>query len=225
MTTLHSILGYSHEQRPIELHCPCQGAVDLLLIAGVHGDEPEGFGLAERFLDSYLWKGLAGKASLWLIPRMNPDGCAQAQRWNARGVDLNRNMPTQDWSPAARSPRYTPGPCAGSEIETRKLMDAIDRIRPRAIFSLHSQRDPCVNYNGPCHTLAQVMAVCNGYPITDDIGYPTPGSLGTWAGGERQIPTVTLEIKRGCSEEQVWMDHRIAVLTGLEYAAAHQNLS
>lgn len=225
MTTLHSILGYSHEQRPIELHRPCQGSVDLLVIAGVHGDEPEGYGLLDRFLASHLWRSLVGKASLWLIPRANPDGCALAQRWNARGVDLNRNLPTQDWTPEICGPRYTPGPSAGSEIETRKLMDGIERISPRAIFSLHSQTEPCVNYNGPCHTLARVMAACNGYPVTDDIGYPTPGSLGTWAGLERQIPTITLEIERGCSEEQVWMDQGIALLTGLEYAAAHQNLS
>lgn len=224
MTTLHSILGYSHEHRPIELHRLCQGSVDLLVIAGVHGDEPEGYRLAAQFTSSLLWKPLAGRASLWMIPQANPDGCVQAQRWNARGVDLNRNMPTQDWSPEARSPRYTPGISAGSEIETHVLMDGIQRIDPRAIFSLHSQSEPCVNFNGPCYTLAQVIAVCNGYPITDDIGYPTPGSLGTWAGQERQIPTITLELERGCSEEQLWMEHSVALLAGLEYAADHQNL-
>lgn len=225
MTTLHSILGYSHEHRPLELHRLGQGNVDLLVIAGVHGDEPEGYGLADRFRSSQLWRTLSSQASVWMIPRANPDGCASGQRWNARGVDLNRNLPTQDWSPQVHSCRYTPGRSAGSEIETRLLIDGICRISPRAIFSLHSQSKPCVNYNGPCYTLARVMAVCNGYGITDDIGYPTPGSLGTWAGVERQIPTITLEIERGCSEEQVWMDQAIALLSGLEYAAAHGNLS
>jgi protein MpaA len=32
------------------------------------------------------------------------------------------------------------------------------------------------------------------YPIEENIGYPTPGSFGTWAGIERNIPTITLEL-------------------------------
>ena len=32
------------------------------------------------------------------------------------------------------------------------------------------------------------------YPVEASIGYPTPGSFGTWAGIERNIPTITLEL-------------------------------
>ena len=32
------------------------------------------------------------------------------------------------------------------------------------------------------------------YPVEGDIGYPTPGSFGTWAGIEKNIPTITLEL-------------------------------
>ena len=32
------------------------------------------------------------------------------------------------------------------------------------------------------------------YPVESSIGYPTPGSFGTWAGIERGILTITLEL-------------------------------
>jgi protein MpaA len=37
------------------------------------------------------------------------------------------------------------------------------------------------------------MSKYNGYPVEGDIGYPTPGSLGTYYGKERDIPVITLE--------------------------------
>ena len=30
--------------------------------------------------------------------------------------------------------------------------------------------------------------------MESSIGYPTPGSFGTWAGVEKKIPTITLEL-------------------------------
>ena len=33
-----------------------------------------------------------------------------------------------------------------------------------------------------------------GYPVKPSIGYPTPGSFGTWAGLEKKIPGITLEL-------------------------------
>jgi protein MpaA len=53
------------------------------------------------------------------------------------------------------------------------------------------------------------------YEITEDIGYPTPGSLGTYAGWERQIPTITFEIERGLPLSEVWPTVRGAVLAAI----------
>ena len=50
------------------------------------------------------------------------------------------------------------------------------------------------------------------YEITEDIGYPTPGSLGTYAGWERKIPTVTFEIERGLPLDAVYPKVRNAIL-------------
>jgi len=214
------VLGYSLQGRPIHLWQLTRGIRSFLLIGGVHGDEVEGYGLIERYLASGKWGSLESKAALWAIPRLNPDGCALGQRLNANGVDLNRNLPTQDWVAASLEARYPPGPAPGSEPETQALLASLAQIRPQFILSAHScQSNPCVNYNGPALELAQAMAAHNRLPVTDDIGYPTPGSLGTWAGQERQIPTLTLELLRGTPLDQVWQEQAEALQAVLEWAA------
>ena len=42
-----------------------------------------------------------------------------------------------------------------------------------------------------------------GYPIEESIGYPTPGSFGTWAGIEREILTITLELDESIPVEEL----------------------
>lgn len=221
---MREVLAESVQKRPIELIRLTEGPRALLLIGGVHGDETEGYYLVERFLQEGDWKGLGGKAALWVIPRMNPDGCAARTRGNANGVDLNRNMPTKDWSPEVAKPRYHPGPAAGSEPETIALMRVIERLRPHAIISCHSWQ-PMINYNGPCRALAAKMAEHNGYRVSDDIGYPTPGSLGTWSGWERKIPTITLEIEEDSPEATIWQTHARGLSEGLRFAAENGSLA
>ena len=224
MRIVSEILGRSAGGLPIESFQLTTGARPLLLIGGVHGDEPEGFYLVERFVqERSLWIGLEGRASLHVIPRLNPDGCAANERTNGHKVDLNRNMPTRDWTQEARAPRYFPGPSAGSEPETQLLMGFIEKIKAHAIVSAHSW-DPMINYNGPSRKLAERMAEFNKYRISDDIGYPTPGSLGTWAGWERKIPTITLEIQRDSKPDEIWTTHAQALSEGLLFAADHLSL-
>ncbi len=48
--------------------------------------------------------------------------------------------------------------------------------------------------NGP-RTILLMAGVC-GLPVKDDIGYPCPGSMGTYFGWERQLPVITLELAK-----------------------------
>ena len=54
--------------------------------------------------------------------------------------------------------------------------------------------------------------ISSSYPVTTSIGYSTPGSFGTWAGVERGIPTVTLELPSHHSAKRCWADNRRALL-------------
>ncbi len=45
--------------------------------------------------------------------------------------------------------------------------------------------------------MAERMSAVCGLPVKDDIGYPCPGSMGTYYGWERELPVITLELPRG----------------------------
>ncbi|MCX7978755.1 MAG: DUF2817 domain-containing protein, partial [Bdellovibrionaceae bacterium] len=93
----------------------------MLFIGGIHGDEPEGVRLAEELL---LWLKRNHQYIVHdylIVPCLNPDGYREKKRTNSRGVDLNRNFPSPDWSPKSEQPRYFPGESAGSEQEVQAM--------------------------------------------------------------------------------------------------------
>lgn len=191
------LAGTSVQGRPIrafEVRPERDPGCWLLLLGVVHGDEPQGRWLLRDALRRWWEEPPARNVGLVVIPCLNPDGSAARTRVNARGVDLNRNLPTRDWIP--RSPRESnhPGPAPASEPETRALLQLMEGYGFRAILSVHSMRRYQINCNGPARDWGEALAAVCGYPVTDDIGYPCPGSLGTYAGAERQIPTITLEV-------------------------------
>ncbi len=215
-------LGNSHERKPIIYYTFGAGPTTVLLLGGVHGDEVEGFDCAERFLaliQSAKYK-LPKEITLHLCPRLNPDGCAAVRRTNHHNVDLNRNMPTKNWKESFTQVRYYPGPNPGSEPESQALVKAIDQLKPSLVLSLHSYEKPMVNYNGTIsEAVAIKMSEKNQLPPKGDIGYPTPGSLGTYCADERNIPIITLEILRGQALDEVWNQHKDGLIAALEWAA------
>lgn len=222
MDIQHQVVGKSRENRSLELYAIGQGSVPVLLLGGVHGDEVEGFDLAERFLalcrenQAVVPSGV----KLWICPRVNPDGCAAVRRTNHHNVDLNRNLPTKDWVGTFTNVRYYPGPAACSEPENVALVKMVTDLKPQLILSMHSYDKPMVNFNGEVsRAVAEKMSEKNGLEPKGDIGYPTPGSLGAYGGIERGIPTITLEILRGQDLDTVWKTHRSALEAALKWAA------
>ncbi len=185
----------------------------VLILGGVHGDEIEGVVCARGLLAAFL-QNYAYKMQITLIPEVNPEGVLNKTRGNSNGVDLNRNLPTKDWSPEIKTPRYHPGPSPLSEVENKALVEEL-KNPPVLIVSLHSWK-PILNVNGECRPEAEVLAKHTGYGIDTDIGYPTPGSLGTYTGLERNIPTLTYEIERGQAMNDVLRIHVPAILDMLK---------
>jgi len=221
------ILGWSVEHRPLlsyERRFPRRGRPAqrrLLVFGGFHGDEPKSVYVVERLIEE-LGRGpgeFAAEGDLatrWvLVPVVNPDGLARRTRRNARKVDLNRNFPTANWEVGHPRTRMFGGYKPASEPETRAVMRLIERIRPTAIVTIHSidRNRYCNNFDGPGRSLANRLSRYNGYPVTSTIGYPTPGSFGTWAGVERRIPTITLELPSHRSARRCWKENRGALLS------------
>ncbi len=176
----------------------------ILFIGGVHGDEPEGVRLAEEWLNWLQKNNNQVHQNWYLIPCLNPDGFEIQQRTNGNGVDLNRNFPTADWSPAAKAPRYNPGPAAGSELETQAVCQLIEVIQPSLIVHFHSWQ-PCVVYTGsPGKFAAELLAAKTPYQARPDIGYPTPGSLGEYGWSNCQVPVICIEAQEHSDLNAVW---------------------
>lgn len=189
------VLSRTHLGLPVIAHDFGSAGPRILILGGVHGDEVESVVCARGLLESFL-QDFPYRLQVTLIPEVNPEGVLMKTRGNSNGVDLNRNLPTLDWSPEIKSPRYHPGPHPLSERENQILVQEIEDQKPVLIVSLHSWH-PVLNVNGDCLPEAETLARYTGYKIDTDIGYPTPGCLGTYAGLERGIPTLTYEIERG----------------------------
>jgi protein MpaA len=226
-TSREVLLGTSTKGEPLKLYvfgggagAPAPGAsFQTLVIAAIHGDEPSA-AFVGRELVEYLrvhpeFTRETG-AVVGVIPLANPDGVALRTRTNANGVDCNRNFPASNWR-ATRPGRNHTGPSPASEPETRAVMHAVETLRPARVVSIHSPLR-CNNYDGPpaALALAQLMSRYNGYPVEASIGYATPGSFGTWAGVDRGIPVVTLELPPHTPGPRAWAENRDALLAVIE---------
>lgn len=157
----------------------------VFVIGVFHGDEPQG----EILINNYLQN--CSDTKLLMLPRLNSSN----KRVNQNGVDLNRNYPTQNWTLSERN-EYYGGITPASEAETQFVIKTVEKYNPEIILTLHAPYK-VVNYDGGSevnfHIVEKISKIMN-YPIEPSIGYPTPGSFGTWAGIERGILTITLEL-------------------------------
>lgn len=174
----------------------------VLVLAGIHGDEPSSVVLAQALASSLEGTPTPSNISVLIVSKVNPDGLISGTRVNARGVDINRNFPTKSWQPDASGKRYYPGKEPASEPETQAIIRLIKKFPPGLLINIHVPLG-CVNWDGPAKNIAKIIASSNGYPLRSNIGYPTPGSLGTYAGIERDIPTITLELRAAASAELI----------------------
>ena len=193
-----TVYGASVDGLPLTVYLPRTGSAEVVILASIHGDEAETTVVVSEAMRCLPAEDL--RAAVILCA--NPDGMLRGTRGNARGVDLNRNFPTSNWQPDAvfyksraadaRDIALSPGPHPASEPETTALLSLLDRLAPRAVVSLHSAL-ACIDDSGASHLGRQLADRC-ALPFLTEIGYPTPGSMGTWA-SERGLNLVTLELE------------------------------
>jgi len=232
------------EKRPLLYVSFGEGKDVTLLLSAVHPNEvtpvPMGFRLARHLMENPNL--LKPDQRVVIAPLINPDGFFTDRpiRTNARGVDPNRNFFTLDWyekslswwhSGRNKNLAYFPGHFPNSEIETIFQVRLIDDFQPDKILSIHAPLG-FLDYDGPgdqkpstltpTETQARMLAAAiskksNNYRVVDYSFYP--GSLGNFAGNERHIPTVTLELKTTDAKkvDEYWGQFLPGMLGAIEY--------
>jgi protein MpaA len=195
------VVGRSVEGRALSLGRFGPPGPPLLVVGGVHGNEPSSVWAVLELVD---WlRAHPPSGAVWVMPVMNPDGTVAGTKNSSRDVDLNRNFPARNFAREHR-PGYFPGPAPASEPETQALVCVVDgqpgslgaSAPVRGVVAVHAPF-ACVNYDGPAADWAEAIAASCGWPARADIGYPTPGSLGSWLGHDRGMPVITLELPPG----------------------------
>ncbi|WP_373501604.1 M14 family zinc carboxypeptidase [Desulfococcus sp.] len=207
------IVGRSVEGRPIECVAAGEAGDVLLIIASIHGDETGGTPLVRHLIKVLeARRDLVRSRRVVVIPEANPDGVARRSRHNARGIDLNRNFDTPNWSPGRRA-----GEIPFSEPESRAIAMVIRTFRPDRIVSIHEPLG-CIDYDGHGEAMAMGIAEYSDLPVRKLGG--RPGSLGSYAGVDKGIPTITLELPPGASEvpsRVLWEAYGTLLLSAVRY--------
>lgn len=212
------IAGYSVLGIPLSLYRFGHEGSLTLVFGGIHGNERNSADLARR-LAEYLVahpEAYLGRRVV-LLPVANPDGTVKDSRTNTRGVDLNRNFPAKNWVSGKAGAQFG-GTAPLSEPESAALAKLVEEANPARIIAIHAifGGRECNNFDGPAEDLAALMGRHNRYPVKKSIGYPTPGSFGTWAGIERQIPVITLELPQGLPGGECWTIQKEALLAAIQ---------
>lgn len=168
----------------------------VLVVAAMHGDELSSASVALHWLQ---WAKSDPQQTDWrFIPVLNPDGLVRRPAWrmNAHGVDLNRNFPTPNWQRETKvyweqitrkDPRRWPGKAPLNEPESRFLFNQIGSFKPHVIVSIHAPYG-VLDFDGPVMPPTRL-----GRLYLDQVGV-FPGSLGNYAGIQRGVPVVTVEL-------------------------------
>lgn len=211
---------YSVDRSPLIYAEFGQGTDTTLFLGGVHPDEYTPIHLAFKFA-RYLKDNpniyMQNDIKVVVAPLVNPDGffLDKPLRTN-KLVDVNRNFLTMDWYDSSHKSwagkkssrtRYFPGYFPNTEIETFFQIQLIDEYSPAKIFSVHAPLG-FLDYDGPGDQytkiftdkaktakklVKEVSRKAQNYRIMNYSFYP--GSLGNYAGKERDIPSLTLELE------------------------------
>lgn len=159
----------------------------IVVIGQMHGNEPGGRDVVRRLRSLTPPPDVA----IWTILSMNPDGHLRRSRFNARGVDLNRNFPDR-WS---TSVGYNPGKRPASEPETRGMMTFLETLKPDLVISYHQDFDVVDVGNRLSLPWARAYAADVGMGVERvSCNGPCRGTMTGWLNRELDMPAFTVEL-------------------------------
>lgn len=202
-----SYIGSSVQGRGILAYRFGSGPSKIIFFGNMHGNEAS----AKYTLDSWVneleanFGKIPKNRTIIVIPSINPDGLAMGSRYNARGVDLNRNFPDVDWQAdvmvaGGEVVKNNGGTAPLSEPESAALASFISAESPRLVLSYHAVASVIIaNEAGDSTALANTYASLSSYwapsPSQSNgmFAYQVTGTMEGWAYNILGIPTLVIE--------------------------------
>lgn len=212
------ILTRSVEQRVIEYRQFGRGEQQILVIGPQEGDEPGGVELLERLVDHLeRFPRRLDDVTVTVVRDPNPDGRLRGSRTNARGVRLDMNFPTRQWRKVPIGDRWLSGRTPQSEPETQALIDLLDDVKPQRIVLLEAtRREAELRYSTTAEPIARRLATESELRPTAWDAAVAPAALATYAGNDRQLPTLVLRVSAAAGAEYNWAQYKRMLLAAIE---------
>ncbi len=200
------VIGQSWEGRPIEVVQFGSGDHAVVLIGGIHGGyEINTVELSNLLIGHFQQRpdDVLPNIRLMIIPNANPDGVVRGTgieaRFNARGVDLNRNWGCE-WEATAvvQDLEVNPGSRIFSEPETQVLRQFFLSMMPDVVLFYHSAAGgvflgECMEAPAP-RWLGDLLEESTGYPHYESFDYyHVTGDASNWL-VEQGIPAAVIEL-------------------------------
>lgn len=215
----HQLTGYTYGS----------GEQTLVFVGGIHGGYEWNTTLLAEQLREHLRthpQFIPEDIRVVIIPSANPDGLDLVvdditrftadeiatntipARFNARGVDLNRNFDCQHEPEALwRTTEVDAGAEPFSEIESLALANYLEIIEPTVVIFWHSAaagvyESHCGEKQHPdTNTIAAIYADAANYPHYETFdNYPVTGDASDWL-ATVDIPAITVELSTHDSTE------------------------
>lgn len=221
-----SSIGTSVEGRSITAYTAGNGSTHLLFVGGIHGGYEWNSVVVAYNLIDYLRanpQAIPDNLTVSVIPSANPDAVYDVvgtttsftaadvptsanlggpERFNANGVDLNRNFDCQ-WQPRSRwrSDQVNAGSRPFGEPEARAIRDFVRSNKPDAAVFFHSAAGAV--YGAACESdtissstrqLVNTYADASGYRAVDRFtAYKITGDVESWL-TKQGVPAVSVEL-------------------------------
>lgn len=197
--------GTSLRGRPLTAYIFGSSGPVTMYVGGIHGNEPSSSTLMKAWVGQLEANPgrLAGKRIV-IIPSINPDGLAAGTRTNSRGVNLNRNFPTDNWVKSIKDTDGTHESGGGesplSEPEASALAKLTTSYRPRLLLSFHAVGsitigDPGGYSAGYAAKYASMVGYRDGTNSgNSNFDYNISGAYEDWTYSKAGIPSIVVEL-------------------------------
>lgn len=208
----------SAEGRSIEILRVGAGSHQVLVIAGLAGDDPLAVELGERLITHLTeFPSLVAATTVTFVRDANPDGRARRTAANAHGILLDYNFSSTNWRKLPELNTFPSGRLPESEPETRALTELTAQLRPERVIVLATSTSPTIIYAGPRADWAAKLAFETKLPLVAPDLAQASGSLVVYLGQDRAIPCANAALPRSKDIATLWP----RVRAGLSSAVSH----